>query len=318
MRIFFLCAAALFVAVSLDASPEHWHLDYNLARGTANILFDSRILFSNVYAEVKAPRAVTSMDEARRTMKRRRVKDRFGTGTQFDIQSIGRDGTKMTQIFWFYDQVDYFLAQVKMFKKGGVSANYMAPLVSHTPVKLFTEGAGRALFVPFDNDKWIRYSAVPFGTNLTSCEVSAVYNNDSREGMALGSIDHDIWKTGVQSTTLGAELDDIEVFGGFTGELTRDTLPHGAVSGETIASPRIFAGLFSDWRHGLETYAKVNALVAPPRPWTGGVPFGWNSWGKLQFNISFEKAVEVSDFFARELQPHNFENRNTVYIGLDS
>ncbi len=48
------------------------------------------------------------------------------------------------------------------------------------------------------------------------------------------------------------------------------------------------------------------------------MPFGWNSWGKLQQKLTFEKAIEVSDFFAKELQPNHFENNGVVYIGLDS
>src|ERR1035441_10093411 len=46
------------------------------------------------------------------------------------------------------------------------------------------------------------------------------------------------------------------------------------------------------------------------------MPFGWNSWGKLQSRISFDKAMQVSDFFAQELP--QFKNDGVAYIGLDS
>jgi alpha-galactosidase len=313
---------ALLLGVSLICLSAHaasrWQLDYNLERGTANILLDGKVLFSNVYAEIKSPQPITSANEARRVVAQHPVQDSFGSGTEFDIESSRPDGTRITQFFWFYDQADYFLTQVKWSGKDGVTANFMAPLVSHTPVKLFASEGNRALQVPFDNDKWIRYDAFPFGSNVTSCEVSAFYDNESRHGLVVGSIDHDTWKTAVKSTTSAGSLDNLEAFGGYTSDATRDVLPHGNVSGKTIASPRIFAGYFGDWRKGMETFAKVNALVASPRPWTGGVPFGWNSWGKLQFKISFQKAMEVSDFFATELQPHNFEDGRIVYIGLDA
>jgi len=80
----------------------------------------------------------------------------------------------------------------------------------------------------------------------------------------------------------------------------------------------IFIGHFSDWRTGLETYAKANALIAPERTWNKAVPFGWNSWGKIQGKLTYEKAIQVSDFFAENLQPNNFQNDSIVYIGLDS
>ncbi len=295
-----------------------WRIVYDLANGVADILFDGKLLLGGVHAEARLPRTAASMDYLRRTIVRRRVKDRFGSGVEFQVESANSDTDKMIQTFWLYDKADYFLTRLKIIRKEGAASNFMAPLVSSEPVNLFPPGDNRALFVPFDNDKWIRYSAVPFGGKVTSYEVSALYNNAGRQGLVVGSIDHDTWKTGVRSTTSGGAVNDLEVFGGITSAITRDTLPHGKVTGRTIQSPRIFVGYFSDWRTGLETFAKVNAAVAPPRPWKGGVPFGWNSWGKLQFNISFEKAIEASDFFARELQPHHFENNNIVYIGLDA
>ena len=59
--------------------------------------------------------------------------------------------------------------------------------------------------------------------------------------------------------------------------------------------------------------------AAPPKAWDKAVPFGWNSWGALQFKLRYPKALEVSDFYARNLQPNHFANTdNLVYIGLDS
>lgn len=296
----------------------HWRMVYDLAHGSADFLFDGKLVLTRVRAEAHLPETVTSLDYPQRTMTQRRVKDSFGSGLEVQVELAKSETDKMIQTFWFYDGADYFVTRLKISKKAGAASNFMAPLVSDTRAILFPPGDNRALFVPFDNDSWIRYNAFPFGGAVTSYEVSAFYNNASRQGLIVGSIDHDTWKTGVRSVTSGGDLKSLQVFGGITSPETRDTLPHGKVSGTTIESPRIFVGFFSDWRTGLETFAKVNATVAPPRPWQGGVPFGWNSWGKLQFNVSYEKAIEVSDFYARELQPRHFENNNTVYIGLDA
>ena len=108
-------------------------------------------------------------------------------------------------------------------------------------------------------------------------------------------------------------------YGGVADSLTRDSKPHGALKGHVIKSPKVMLGYFADWRDGLDTYGEANALVAPPKAWNKAVPFGWNSWGALQFDLTYEKAIEVSDFYRDHLQCNNFHNADTlVYTGLDS
>ena len=34
-------------------------------------------------------------------------------------------------------------------------------------------------------------------TELTSYEVTAIFNNDDREAVVVGSVEHDSWKTGI-------------------------------------------------------------------------------------------------------------------------
>ena len=78
-------------------------------------------------------------------------------------------------------------------------------------------------------------------------------------------------------------------YGGVADELTRDVKPHGVLKGKKIKSPKILLGFFENWCDGLETYAKVNAIISPPKEWGKAVPFGWNSWGALQFNLTSER-----------------------------
>ncbi len=295
-----------------------WRVEYNLTNGVADIFCDGKILIPRAYAVVKLPETVTSMDYQSHKFSQRQISDGFGSGVEFTVESANGDEDKMIQTFWLYDKLDYILADVKVQRKSGASSNFMSPLTSQSPVNFPSDGNNRALVVPFDNDKWVRYNAVPFGTNLTSHEVAAFYNNASRQGLIIGSIEHDIWKTGIKSTSVSNAITDLQIFGGLASDETRDVLPHGKISGEIIESPKVFIGSFSDWRNGLETVARANALVAPARVWTNGVPFGWNSWGKLQHKISFDKAFQVSDFIARELQTNHFENHGVVYVGLDS
>ena len=295
-----------------------WRVEYDLAKGVADIFCDGKFLIPHSYAVVKLPETVTSRDYKTRKVSQQKISGGFGSGVEFTVESANGDADKMIQTFWLYEKSDYILADLKIARKSGASSNFMSPLTSESPVNFPPEGDNRALAVPFDNDKWVRYNAVPFGTNVMSHEVAAFYNNTSRQGLVIGSIEHDVWKTGVKSTTDSNVITSLQIFGGLASDETRDVLPHGKISGEIIKSPKIFIGNFSDWRNGLETFARANAIVTPARAWTNGVPFGWNSWGKLQHKISFDKAIQVSDFIAKELQTNHFENHGVVYVGLDS
>ena len=155
---------------------------------------------------------------------------------------------------------------------------------------------------------------------MVSYEVTAIFNNESRNGLVIGSVEHDNWKTAV---SIGKGMNDnigsLVCFGGIADEQTRDVKVHGALVGKKIKSPKVFLGFFENWCDGLEAYAKANAVIAPPKAWEKAVPFGWNSWGALQFNLTYEKAMEVSDYFKENLQNNHFVNPDqTVYIGLDS
>jgi alpha-galactosidase len=294
-----------------------WRIEYGLSSGTADIYFSGKLLISQAYAEARLPEIVTSKDYRTHVIKRRTIHDRFGRGIKYEVDSSNGGDGKMAQSFWLYDNLDYMLADVEMSGSNGIASNFLSPLTSQTASKYLPSGDDRALFVPFDNDMWVRYNAVPFGGVVTSYEVSALYENASREGLIIGSVEHDKWKTGITSTTSSNAITSLAVFGGIaSSNITHDVLPHGKVIGKTINSPKIFLGYFADWRNGLETYAEANAAISPPRPWKGGVAFGWNSWGKLQFGLTFKKAMEVSDFFAKKLP--QFSNNGVVYIGLDA
>ena len=295
-----------------------WRLEYELGSGLADLYFDGKLVIARAFALARLPDPVSSLDYRTRKLRRQPLQDGFGHGTEFLVESANHATDTMTQRFRLYDDTDFILADVEVSRAPVAISRYLAPLVTQTPVRYLPGGDNRALFVPFDNDKWIRYDAFPFGGEVTSYEVSALYNNDHRLGLVAGSIEHDTWKTGVRINTTRDSLSGLEIFGGIASPKTRDVLPHGRVSGASIRSPRILVGCFSDWRAGLEAYARANAVVAPARSWSQGVPFGWNSWGKLQGRLTFDKAMQVSDFFARELQPHHFDNHGTVYLGLDS
>lgn len=77
-------------------------------------------------------------------------------------------------------------------------------------------------------------------------------------------------------------------------------------------------GIYDDWREGLESFGEQCTTAAPKLPSLGGRPFGWNSWGALAEKITFEKAMEVSDFIYENIQQKGFQNEGSVYVDLDS
>lgn len=306
---------------SLNAGT--WHLSYDEQANGVDIEKGAKLIYDNVYASYKlSDKIVSSRDYTKRKISTEEIKDNFGEGFLYKVVYTNDNLPTLTQTFSVYPDKDYVLTEFTLTDNEGVTSNYMAPVnVDQMPAVLADNGSNRALFVPFDNDKWVRYQSHPLDfTNLTSYEVTAILNNEDRNALVVGSVEHDNWKSAI---TIGKgtinNLGSLVCYGGAADELTRDSKPHGALKGEVIKSPKILLGFFEDWRKGLEEYARANAVIAPPKAWDKAVPFGWNSWGALQFNLTYPKALEVSDYYKNNLQNNHFVNTdNTVYIGLDS
>lgn len=217
----------------------------------------------------------------------------------------------------------HFLAKVSMSAGSGgtLSSRWMSPVVTDTPgsVDVGSYGDPRVLWIPYDNDAWVRYNAAPLTATGTSFEAAAFYDDASRNGIVVGSVTHDTWKTGVYYQGNGKTLDAMHVYGGVTDPTwTHDIVPHGLVTGASIESPTVFVGYGPDWRDLLEEYGDANAAVRPKLAWSGGPPFGWNSWGVLKTNVSYDAAVGASDFIHASLQDAGFADEGVVFVNLDS
>ncbi|HEY4414156.1 MAG TPA: carbohydrate-binding protein [Verrucomicrobiae bacterium] len=241
----------------------------------------------------------------------------ISSSNQVTVTATGNGLPTMKQYFTL-DQTNSFLTRVEA-SGSNLKANWMGPVVvdsSYGWVDIGITNDNRALFVPFDNDGFYRYNAMPMNSSSTGYEVAAFYDNASRNGLVVGSINHDTWKSGIFFQGANNKLTLMNVFGGATSPW--DTSPHGYVSGNTISSPTMFVGFGADWRVTMRDFTRANTNVVAPLPWTNGVPFGWNSWGVLQQNISYASAIAASDFFFSSLMTHNFTNHGTAYINLDS
>jgi hypothetical protein len=238
------------------------------------------------------------------------------SSNQVVVTAVG-SGLPMMKQYFTLDQTDSFLVRVEM-DGANLSANWMGPVVVDTTggVDIGSYSDDRALCVPFDNDGFVSYNAMPINNSSTSYEVGAFYDNTTRNGLVVGSVTHDVWKSGVYFYGANNKLNQMNVFGGATSPW--DVMPHGSVVGDTISSPTVFVGFGNDWRQTMEQFAAENTNFAPRMAWTNGVPFGWNSWGIIQQNINYDDAIAVSDFFHTNLEGNNFINNGTVYINLDA
>jgi Alpha galactosidase C-terminal beta sandwich domain len=232
------------------------------------------------------------------------------------VTSTG-SGLPMMKQYFTLDQNDSFLVRVDVsgFK---LKANWMGPVVVDAAggVDIGITNDNRALVVPFDNDGFVRYNAMPINSSSTGYEVAAFYDNTSRNGLVVGSVTHEVWKSGVYFYGANNKLNQMNVFGGATSPW--DVMPHGYISGNTISSPTMFIGFGADWRVTMQNFAAANTNFVSRLAWTNGVPFGWNSWGVIQQNINYTDAIAISDYFYANLIGHNFANHGTVYINLDS
>lgn len=322
---FLCCSAGLSYAgriVNTIVIPfgKQSKLVYHTNQGSYDVYVSGQKIISSAFSVVKnLDHEISSKDYTLTTKKETVLKDNIGAGKKYTITLSKKGLPDMEQVFYTYPNVDYFLTEV-ILKGTNLKSNYMAPLVSES-VNLYAKGDNRSLFVPFDNDAFVRYDARPMDKQIenSSSEVAAFYDNDSRKGLIIGSVEHMIWKTGIKSIGFQDQLSSLSVFGGYSEEkVTRDKGIHGSINGSLLKSPKIFVGYFQDWRKGLDAYGQTNRKLETPYVfnWTKPVPFGWNSWGVIQEKLSYEKAIATVDFFTSQLP--GFRNGNTAYIDLDS
>lgn len=228
-------------------------------------------------------------------------------------RSPGRPELKHT--FWLYHRNAEVAVRLDLVDTEEQSSNQLIPVVTGTPLKFPTSRNLQSLFVPYDNDSYSRYNSQAWmgeTAEMGSHEVGALYDDTTRAGLVVGSIDHDQWKSSVKFYKGGG----LQLTAGVTSKFTHDTQPHGAVTGKEVRSPRFVLGHYADWRQGLERYGDLNAKVAPPLRWKGKVPFGWNSWSGHKSKLKDSDANAALEFVRDELP--QLRNDGSAYINLDS
>ncbi|MGF7078380.1 alpha-galactosidase [Mucilaginibacter sp. UYCu711] len=288
--------------------------------GLYTVKYSGKITVANASASfLVGNNKYQTADFKKRIVKIESIQDKMGAGKLVSLISTAVDLPVTIQRFYCYANKDFIITELEI-DGHALSSNYMAPLITNK-ANLYAGNKLQTLFVPFDNDTFIRYQSKELNEqNNTSAEVGVVYDNESRKGLILGSLTHDSWKTGVKSAGNENLINQLEIFGGLNEvTITRDSMAHGSLKGDKIISPKVFLGYFADWRKGMETYARTCSTIEGRhiKPWAKATPVGWNSWGAIGSHLTYEKATGVVDFFDKQIP--NFRNAdNTAYIDLDS
>ncbi|MUG65104.1 carbohydrate-binding protein [Paenibacillus campinasensis] len=314
------------------ANPSY-ELVYNTSTGLSRYSWNGRTVATGLYSEIMLEQMVASKDYKHHKFHKKNVvpfEDSTGQGVKVTVQNEHPDFPDLSQVYYVYNDAPYLLTEIIASDKKGVATADIAPIAMEASggIDIGSYDDNRVLVVPFDNDAWSRYQAKSMNTGLNnhlyiSSELTAIYDNTSRTGLVIGSVTHDTWKTGIYWSGSDDKLNKLRVYGGFTSSTsTHDTISHGAVTGSEIRSPKIMVGFFEDYRDGLKTFGEVNAAIQPPLAFgenvPDGVPVGWNSWGAYDSGLSYDKAVDVSNYFKEFIQDHSFNNEGNIYINLDS
>ena len=181
---------------------------------------------------------------------------------------------------------------------------------------LFNELFSKMLLCPYDNTMWMRYEALPFRAGRRSYDFTVIFNEDKPGCLLLGATDFGTWKNAV--TCSAVESRQFVLTSGVADDGTHDSEPHGIVRGKTVASAPFLCLFEDDWRRTLETYGDELKRLHAPLEWKHGVPFGFNSWAGLAFDLNAENFREAGRLFREELRPAGYSNDGVQYINFDA
>ena len=298
--------------------------DYSFSydKGSFALSLKGNTMFSSAVSEAKIEDSViSSASYADVTLVQEKISDIRGEGVKITATLTDSHKPTMKQHFTFYEGTKYFLVSTELTAAlGEVESNYIAPIVIRNG-KLQNANPRYTNFleVPFDNDSWAKFETSSIMENALAHEVGAFFTPDNKDGLIIGSVTHDTWKSAVEYKSKLVAIDEVYVYSGANTALTRDQSPHGTVHGESISSATFFVGFYDKWKDGMTEYARINTTFTPKRQSVGNSnPIGWNSWGSIQSDISFDSAVATSDYIKENFQSTWQDEENVVYVNLDS
>ena len=134
--------------------------------------------------------------------------------------------------------------------------------------------------------------------------VSAVFDNEAKQGFIAGAATVQNWKS---SQKLGEAAEK-------NGALSSFAIYNwgGSHSGSSVSSDQFFVGYYDDYQHGLEEYGKVYNIAEPHLEWDGAVPIGYNTFYSHDNYATAEAMYDMVDYVAEHLKPLGYE-----YFNLD-
>lgn len=330
-----LAIAASAYAGDLDIADGVWNISFDTSAKTLTYKRDGKDLLKGAYVTATLPdeTILESTSYPTVNLKQEDINDGFGTGKKYTYSFSGLSGKdNLENTIYIYAGVPYILVEASLVAPSGTtSAVEICPIVTKVSTTLPLPSSNNRIYdMPFANDNWATFSTTPWNVSqpLTSCEATAMFNVDSRNGIVIGSVDHSTWKSAVVVTPNGSNrVRNLKAQAGYISKRTWDIVDnkasstrHGAVKGARVNSPKFMFGWFEDWRTGLETYGEANTVLCPKYEWTEDESlFGWQSWGGMEWGLNYNSAMSLLDFFEKELKPVGFHNKKgRCFMVLDS
>ncbi len=193
----------LIVAVSrglINGKTIHagkWNVDVDVTNGAVTATFGGDTILNRSIASWGLNDRITSFSECNEiSVKSAKIDNQvLGKSTIVKVVGIKVAEAKAELRLVLAPKTPHMLVDLTV--SGPASAkglNFMEPVDNRSAITL--DGRENLqLFVPYDNDAWVRYSVKKFGQESNeSYEIGGLFDAVSRRGLVVGSVDHDNWK----------------------------------------------------------------------------------------------------------------------------
>lgn len=199
----------------------------DLETGRYNLIADGHTKLSDAYAAVKVGEILyCGVDYTQHELVSETIQDAFGKGTILRLINKRADWPVLEQQFYLYEGQPYLLMDTKVYWESGetIGTNYIAPLYINSLGGAENEMSGQDYFlrVPYDNDTWVEFELNSVNGSNTGYEAAAILDEATGKAIVMGSLSHDVWKTGISYAGRQNQIDELQMYGGASSALTRD------------------------------------------------------------------------------------------------